>query len=64
MLHDHPANYIDQTNDFTYSCFATAAYALIVAMYSSLHKSFGVLVFCRYVILNIPLVADLHQFYA
>ena len=43
------------------TCFATAAYASKVAIHRTLNISPGALVFHRDMILNIPLLADLHQ---
>ena len=52
---------IDQTNDIMDTWFATAAYASKVAIHRTLNISPGALVFHRDMILNIPLLADLHQ---
>ena len=61
MLCAYPPNNIEQTNDIMDTCFATAAYASKVAIYCTLNISPGALVFRRDMILNIPLLADLHQ---
>ena len=61
MLHAHAPSSIDQTNDIMDTCFATAAYASKVAIHCTLNISPGALVFHRDMILNIPLLADLHQ---
>ena len=64
MLRAHAPNSMDQTNDIMDTCFATAAYASKVAIHCTLNISPGALVFHRDMILNIPLLADLHQLYA
>ena len=61
MLRAYPPNNIEQTNDIMDTCFATAAYASKVAIHHTLNISPGALVFHRDMILNIPLLADLHQ---
>ena len=61
MLCAYPPNNIEQTNDIMDTCLATAAYASKVAIHCSLNISPGALVFRRDTILNIPLLADLHQ---
>ena len=61
MLCAYPPNNIEQTNDIMDTCLATAAYASKVAIHCSLNISPGALVFRRDMILNIPLLADLHQ---
>ena len=64
MLHAHAPRSIDQTNDIMDTCFAAAAYAYKVAIHRTLNISPGALVFHRDMILNIPLIADLHQLHA
>ena len=61
MLCAYPPNNTEQTNDIMDTCFATAAYASKVAIHCILNISPGALVFHRDMILNIPLLADLHQ---
>ena len=61
MLRAYPPNNIEQTNDIMDTCFATAAYASKVAIHCNLNISPGALVFRRDMILNILLLADLHQ---
>ena len=61
MLCAHPPNNIEQTHDILDTCFATAAYASKVAIHHTLNISPGSLVFQRDMILNILLIADLHQ---
>ena len=61
MLCAHPPNNVEQTHDVLDTCFATAAYASKVAIHRTLNISPGALVFQRDMILNIPLIADLHQ---
>ena len=51
---------MEQTNNVMDTCFATAAYASCGAIYRSLKISQGALVFHRDMILDIPLLADLH----
>ena len=60
-LRAYPPNNIEQTNDIMDTCFATAPYASKVAIHCTLNISPGALVFHRDMILNIPLLADLHQ---
>ena len=64
MLRAHAPSSIDQSNDIMDTCFATAAYASKVAIHRTLNISPGALVFHRDMILNIPLIADLHQLHA
>ena len=52
---------MDQINDIIDTCFATAAYASKVAIHCTLNLSPGALVFQRDMILNIPLITDLHH---
>jgi hypothetical protein len=61
MLHAYPPNNIEQTIDIMDTYFATAAYASKVANHCTLNISPGALVFHRDMLLNIPLLADLHQ---
>ena len=61
MLCAQPHNNIEQTHDILDTCFATAVYASKVAIYHTLNISPGALVFHGDMILNIPLMADLHQ---
>ena len=63
MLCAYPPNNIEQTNDIMASGFATAAYASKVAIHCTLFISPGALVFHRDMLLNIPLLADIHQFH-
>jgi hypothetical protein len=44
--------------------FATAAYAFKVDIHHTLNMSPGALVFHKDMVLNIPLLADLHQLHA
>ena len=55
---------IEQINYIMDTCFATAAYASKVAIHCTLNISPGALVFHRDMILNIPLLADVHQLHA
>ena len=63
MLHAHPPYNIEQTNDIMDTCFATPAYASNIAIHCTLNISSGALVIHRDLILNIPLLPDLHQLY-
>ena len=63
MLSAYPPNNIEQTNDIMATGFATAAYASKVAIHCTLFISPGALVFHRDMLLNIPLLADIHQFH-
>ena len=64
MLRAHAPSSIDQSNDIMDTCFATAAYASKVAIHCTLNISPGALEFHWDMILNIPLLADLHQWHA
>jgi hypothetical protein len=64
MMSAYPSNNIEQTNDIMDTCFATATYASKVAIHCTLNISPGALVFHRDLILNIPLLSDLHQLHA
>jgi hypothetical protein len=64
MLCAYPPNKIEQTNDIIDTCFATAAYASKVAIHYTLNISTGTSVVHRDMLLNIPLLADLHQLHA
>ena len=60
MLSAHAPSSIEQTNDIMDTCFAATAYASKVAMHCTQNMCHGASVFHRDMILNIPLLADLH----
>jgi hypothetical protein len=60
MLSAHAPSSIEQANDIMNTCFATAANASKVAMHHTHNICHGGSVFHRDMILNIPLLADLH----
>ena len=59
-MHSNPPQDVEQTNNIMDTCFATEAYASCAAIHRSLKISPGALAFHRDMILDIPLLADLH----
>jgi transposase InsO family protein len=60
-LQQNPPNREIQANDIIDTCFATASYASRAAIHRTLKISPGALVFHRDMILDIPLLANLHD---
>ena len=60
ILHHHPPQNPLQANDIIDMCFAAATYASKTVIHLTLNNSPGALVFHRDIILNIPLITDLH----
>jgi hypothetical protein len=60
LLHTHPPNNVDEANLIIDTALQTAAYSARTAIHSTLKITPGSLAFHRDMLLDIPLIADLH----